>query len=471
MAAPFVLPAKLLLQDLSRKGLGWDDEILCLHLSRWQAWLADLPKLSQLSVKRCVKGVNLGEGVTTEIHHFCDASQCAYGAISYLRQVDSDGQAHCSFLVGKSCLAPLKQMSIPRLELAAATVSVRLNRLLKNEQEIPIYKITFWTDSVTVLRYIANECKRFHTYVTNRVAIIREDSSPSRWSYIEPKSNPADDASRGISADAFIQNGRWIKGPDFLLKPPSEWINLPKHSTELSGDDPEVKQESKSFAVDVRPNEVQSNIISLVQQFSSWLKLLKFIAVCLQCQRRFITRKRKSKQDGFDRSSQAASLEPFTCSEINDAEREVIMLDQSCVFAEERRVLKSSVLAKLDPILVNGLLRVSGCLSRAPLHDDSKHQIIIAKDSPVARLLIQHFHQKSDHSGREYVLSLLKERFWLIRANVTVRSVLASCFDCRWRQGTVGEQKTADLPCPRVTPDQPPFTCVGKVINYYYYYY
>ena len=444
MAAPFVLPAKLLLQDLCRKGLGWDDEIPCLHLSRWQAWLADLPKLSQLSVNRCVKGADLGEVVTTEIHHFCDASQCAYGAVSYLRQVNSDGQVRCSFLFGKSRLAPLKQMSIPRLELAAATVSVRLNKLLKNELEIPIDKITFWTDSMTVLRYIANESK----------------------------SNPADEASRGTSADAFILNDRWIKGPDFLLKPPAEWINLPKHSTELSGDDPEVKRESKSFVVDMRPREIQSNVMSLVQRFSSWLKLLKFIAVCLRCQRRFITRKRKSTQDNFDRSSQLSSLEPLSNSEINDAEREVIMFDQSRTFAEERRAIqkgdcvkKSSVLAKLDPILVNGLLRVGGRLSRAPLHHDMKHQIIIAKDSPLARLLIQHFHQKSGHSGREYVLSLLRERFWLIRANVTVRSVLSSCFGCRRRQSAVGEQKMADLPRPRVTPDQPPFTCVG--IDYF----
>ena len=370
MAASFVLSAKLLLQDLCRKCLGWDNDIPSLHLSRWQAWLADLPMLSQLSVKRCVKGSDLGEVVTTEIHHFCDASQCAYGAVSYLRQGNSDGQAHCSFLIGKSRLAPLKQMSIPRLELAAATVSVRLNKLLKNELEIPIDEIIFWTDSMTVLRYIANESKRFHTYVANRVAIIREDSSPSQWRYTESKSNPADDASRGTSADAFVRNDRWIKGPDFFLKPPSEWASLPQHSTELSGDDPEVKRESKSFVVSVHPSKIQSNVISLVQRFSSWLKLLKFIALCLRCQRRFITRRRKSMQDGLDGSSQIASLEPLTCSEISDAEREVIMFDQSCAFAEERKAIekgncvkKSSVLAKLDPILVNGLLRISGRLS------------------------------------------------------------------------------------------------------------
>ena len=129
---------------------------------------------------------------------------------------------------------------------------------------------------------------------------------------------------------------------------------------------------------------------------------------------------------------------------------------------------RSSVVANLDPILVKSLLRVGGCLSKAPLHDDLKHQIIISKDSPLARLLIQHFHLKSGHSGREYVLSLLRERFWLIRANSTVLRVLASCFSCRRRQGAVGEQTMTDLPRPRVTPDQPPFTCVG--IDYFFWF-
>ena len=153
---------------------------------------------------------------------------------------------------------------------------------------------------MTVLRYIANESKRFHTYVAKRVAVIRYDSSSLQWRHIESKSNPADDASRGTSADVFIRNDRYIKGPDFLLKPPSESVNVPKHSTELSCDDPDVKRESKSFVVDARPSEIKSNVISIVHRFSTWLKLLNFIALCLRCQRIFITRKRRSTQDTFE---------------------------------------------------------------------------------------------------------------------------------------------------------------------------
>ena len=88
-----------------------------------------------------------------------------------------------------------------------------------------------------------------------------------------------------------------------------------------------------------------------------------------------------------------------------------------------------------------------------------------SKDSPLGVLLIRFFHEKSGHSGREYVLALLRERFWLIRGNTTARSVLSSCFQCKRRHGPAGEQKMADLPRPRVTPDQPPFTCIG--IDYF----
>ena len=93
--------------------------------------------------------------------------------------------------------------------------------------------------------------------------------------------------------------------------------------------------------------------------------------------------------------------------------------------------MKSSALVQLDTITVQGLLRVGGRLGIATLSDDSEHQIIIPRDSHLARLLVFHFHEKSGHSGREYVSALLRERFWLIRANSVVRSVLSSCFGCK----------------------------------------
>ena len=469
MAAPFILPAKLLLQDLCRRGLGWDDEVPDLHLTRWRAWVDDLPKISRIAIGRCVKPVKSLDITSCQIHHFCDASQVAYGAVSYLRLVDMQGRIFCSFLIGKSRLAPLKVTTIPRLELTAATVLVQLNKILTKELQIPIDKVTFWTDSMTAIRYIANESKRFHTYVANCVAFIREESSLSQWRYTDSKSNPAGEASRGVTADVFVRNGRWFKGPVFLLTTESEWADHVQESAELTENDPEIKKEPKSFAVPV--SKLYASVVRIVKRFSSSMNLLKFIAMCLHCQRRFRLRKREPGPNGHGNVG-PLSLEPMSCQDLDFAERELIMFDQRNAFPEEIETIKkggcvkkSSCLAKLSPVLIGGVLRVGGRLSRAPLPDESRHQIIISKDSPLGVLLIRFFHEKSGHSGREYVLALLRKRFWLIRANTTARSVLSSCFQCKRRHGPAGEQKMADLPRSRVTPDQPPFTCVG--IDYF----
>ena len=158
----------------------------------------------------------------------------------------------------------------------------------------------------------------------------------------------------------------------------------------------------------------------------------------------------------------------LTLQELEIGEQEIIKFNQKIAFAEEiaalkkgKSVKKSSALVRLDPIMVQGLLRVGGQLRIATLSEDSKHQIIIPRDSHHVRLLVSHFHEKSGHSGREYVLGLLREKFWLIRANSVVRSVLSSCFGCKRRHASSGEQKMADLPLARDTSDQPPFTCVG----------
>ena len=79
----------------------------------------------------------------------------------------------------------------------------------------------------------------------------------------------------------------------------------------------------------------------------------------------------------------------------------------------------------------------------------------------MTNLVLEYYHQISGHSGREYVISLAREKFWIVNASSVVRKVLSKCFSCRQRQGPFCEQKMADLPVDRVTPGQPPFTSVG----------
>ena len=113
--APFILPAKRLLQDLCQKSLGWDDLVSNEDLACWQNWLSDLSKLETLRMEHCLKPASFGEITSSQIHHFSDACQFAFGAVSYLRVTNGQDDIHCSFLIGKSRLSPLKQLTIPCL--------------------------------------------------------------------------------------------------------------------------------------------------------------------------------------------------------------------------------------------------------------------------------------------------------------------------------------------------------------------
>ena len=123
-------------------------------------------------------------------------------------------------------------------------------------------------------------------------------------------------------------------------------------------------------------------------------------------------------------------------------------------------VRKTSPIYKLDLQVRNQLLYVRGRLANAPVSDKSKHPLIIPKNSPISKLISRHYHQKVGHSCLEHVLSLIRERFWIIGARNSLKEIQRHCVDCR-RQAAVGEQKMADLPEHRVTPDKPPFTFVG----------
>ena len=112
------------------------------------------------------------------LHHFADASQFTFGAVLYLRMVDSTDSAYCSFLMGKSRLAHIKLMTVPRLELSAAVLAVQLDDTLKSELEIPLHHYTnlysghSFIHFTTVLQYIRNESVRFQTFVSNRLTVM-----------------------------------------------------------------------------------------------------------------------------------------------------------------------------------------------------------------------------------------------------------------------------------------------------------
>ena len=159
-------------------------------------------------------------------------------------------------------------VTIPRLELTAAVVSVRVSEMLRQELQYEGVQEIFWADSKVVLGYIKNDPKRFHVFVANRVQQIRDQTSPSQWRHVETKSNPADDASRGITAKELVEGSRWISGPKFLWKPEGLWPQPPEDQDlfNLQAEDPEVKKMT-TYAIHMQePWDLSESLSS----FSDW---------------------------------------------------------------------------------------------------------------------------------------------------------------------------------------------------------
>lgn len=124
-------------------------------------------------MSRCLKPTEFGNIVSRQLHSFSDASPIGYGQVSYLRQENDRGDVHCAFLMGKARLAPIKPITIPRLKLTAAVLSVRITETLIKELDVPPDANFYWTDSTTVLKYLANNKALYKIFVANRVQTIQ----------------------------------------------------------------------------------------------------------------------------------------------------------------------------------------------------------------------------------------------------------------------------------------------------------
>ena len=132
LVAPVLLVGKQLLQELCREGTDWDDPVPDHIRIRWEKWRNELCLLNDFKVRRCFKPNGFGPVKSTELHHFSDASASGYGQCSYIRLVNVHEEVHCELVMAKSRVSPLKTITIPRLELTAALVSVRVSTMLYN---------------------------------------------------------------------------------------------------------------------------------------------------------------------------------------------------------------------------------------------------------------------------------------------------------------------------------------------------
>ncbi|XDV52444.1 hypothetical protein PO909_021172 [Leuciscus waleckii] len=370
--APVVLTAKLILQELCRLKLGWDDDIPEHLAKKWNSWLEDLHLLKDFGVSRCFKPRDFGKVIFKQLHHFADASQEGYGTVSYLLQENEENKLHVAFVMAKARVAPLKPLTIPRMELAT-----------------------------TVLKYIGNRTSRFRTFVANRVEMILKLSEVRQWRHVNTAKNPADIASRGLDVRSFLRNESWIKGPDFLTKPEEEWPQNPDNHGDLTTEDPEVR---KAMVNTTAVEEQLDTVQRFLEYYSSWNRLKKAVSWMLKLRNTLLTlcRKREEMNASLPQSEVQKKMKIFkeslpktnlTVENLKEAELKIIRFCQQRKYSEEISVLRkgedvkmSSHIYKLKPKLQEGILRVGGRLSRSAMPEEVKHPAILPKD----------FHQMAD---------------------------------------------------------------------------
>eukprot|EP00057_Strongylocentrotus_purpuratus_P025475 XP_011679949.1 PREDICTED: uncharacterized protein LOC100891320 [Strongylocentrotus purpuratus] len=438
-AAAFVVRAKIGLQRLWEEGLDWDAELSESCQSEWRKFFEEMEKLNNVKLERCLTPSNAVGKPTLCI--FCDASMKAFGACAYLRWGTDEGNFEVRFLTAKSRVAPLKQLTIPRLELQAAVLASRLYRTISTEMTMELEEVIFMTDSMIALSWVKSKAKSFKVFVSTRVGEIQGSTDPSQWRHIPGEVNVADDLTRGLNADQL--NGRWQYGPDFLCQPKSEWPEEPK----LEGKVPEVESERRREQSVLIVTHSDEDVIDY-KRFSSWRKLIRVTSYVLKFVRRL---RSKCRQEIDDSDNDTSST--LTPDELEQGEAFLIQNAQKSL---KGRVEKGELKALSAYTDSTGIIRVGGRVDRAEMSFERKHPALLPFEHWISTLITRHVH-KSGHTGVAATTAKARRRYWILKGHRLAKTVKFRCTVCRAFDHKAESQEMAELPRERLAPHTPPF--------------
>ena len=223
LLSPIGVQARVLFQNLCVGKVDWDDPIPREKEEEWNEWINGLDQVKSISIPRSVFSEIEGEGSHFELHGFGDASVKAYSALIYLVYESGRGIL-TTLLCAKTRVAPLKSLSIPRLELMSARVlAVLMSNVIEALSSIiKIERVRFWLDSKTALYWVYNNGE-WKQWVKFRVAEILKLTEKEQWGHVAGIDNPADIGSRGVTPSYLKTCQLWWEGPEWLRKGESEW--------------------------------------------------------------------------------------------------------------------------------------------------------------------------------------------------------------------------------------------------------
>lgn len=414
--APVTFLAKYLIQILWTAGVEWDEDAPQNVSSEWAKFKLSLSSLSAITIPRRM----IQEFVSLELHGFCDASERGYCAVLYCRILAADGSCTVSLCCAKSRVAPLRRLSVPRLELQAAVLLADL--MAATKKALSPFRSDFttlaWSDSTVALAWIKSCPSRWQTFVANRVSHIQEHIAPDCWRHVPTGENPADLGSRGLLPGDIVGRELWWSGPSWLSESSDAW---PQQPADLGRTEALPEARIVSLVVSTEPHVLDS----LIHRFSSLETVKRVLAYVL----RFTYNARRNK---------TKAVGALVSSETQNALLVLIKHAQDQAFPEEierlqdgRPNLLSKGLRKLSPFLDDaGLLRVGGRLANASVAFEAKHPLLLPRQHRLTELLIESCHQRYMHPGVQTLQNILAQSFWILSPKRAIRSVVSKCMKC-----------------------------------------
>ncbi|XP_064387758.1 uncharacterized protein LOC135335954 [Halichondria panicea] len=418
----------------------WDGPVPSDIQDAWIQWRKELPLLSQKKIPRCYFDKK-SQPHCLQLHGFSDASEVAYAAVVYLRITDKSENAQISLVMSKTKVAPIKRLTIPRLELCGAQLLAQLIHHVRQVLEIPLSNIFAWTDSTIVLNWLDGSPKRFKTYVGNRVSTIVDLIPPDKWRHVAGTENPADCASRGLYPSELLNHSLWWEGPIWLKESSSSWpekFPLPSNKKEIE----ESKVALSALTLTPTP-------IIPVDRFSGYSHLKRITAWMIRFVTNFQTK------DHAERSKGNLSI-----SELQAAENYWVKLIQTTHFEADIVSLQrkhalsaSSPLLPLQPFIdSSNILRVGGRRQLSQTSYQSQHQTILHGKHLLTHMIIRDEHLRLLHAGPTLLGASLSRRYHIVGGRKLIRSIARKCLTCRRYTARPKPQMLGQLPVERITP-------------------
>lgn len=320
LVGPIIIKPKILIQKLWQAKVSWDEKLPVHIHNEWLDYQGALSQLNEVAIPRNITPYKN----IVELHGFCDASERAYGACIYARTSNEKEETTCELLCSKSRVAPLKHVTIPRLELCGALLLAQLMQKVIQALELNICRISYWPDSTITLAWINTAGRQLKTFVANRVSEIQEITDTSNRHHISTNENPADLLSRGVFPQDLLESQLWWHGPSWLSASYSAW---PRSALKLSDVEIPDKRDGPMVAY------TSTNTFCIFERYSSLSKLQRLISYC----RRFIC----NALCRTKKNPQASTIGQLCIPELNETMNILIKLVQRESFPAEIHLLKN----------------------------------------------------------------------------------------------------------------------------------